>query len=490
MSENAPVINTHRWLTIEQVRNKFLSYMQRKWHAEIQPAPLVPAPWTQTTLFTIAGVSPHMSKFAQCIVDGTKHELGDLLTNSQPCFRANDFWDIWDGRHTTCFEMLGNRSLNKHSKKEQLALRYWFLIEELWLNPDKLYQTVYVDEEGNIDQEVIDAMADIWRKYKVTWQSVADSCLWPWEAWTWTSFDFSATRIFPYGKDKNRWQRGDDDGELWWTCSETFIDTGKPHDLKFWAHCHPNCDCGRFIEIWNSVFMQFVRSWWKWNKTDKTVIDFWWWLERLAFATSLNEEVCNSCQEWIMNVFTSDAFSTNISFLEEKTGKTYAGNTKPFEVICDHAKSISLLMKDGLFPSNTGQWSVLRRLIRNLLKHGVLLWVEYENEQMWNEIVAWLVQNNVLLYENVHPTLSTYKSNIINTINQERKKMITVISNYAKEREVYTGEINEEFVFMLYERHGIPIEYSLEQLALETIIIDQQKLDRLVEDHREKSKKK
>jgi alanyl-tRNA synthetase len=225
-------------MQVEEVRRRYLSFFVKRGHIEIPSAPIVPEN-DPTTLFTSSGMQPLVPYLL-----GKDHPEGKRITNSQTSFRAGDIEEVGDNRHTTFFEMLGNWSLGDYFKKEQLPWFWEFLTsadEGLGLDPAKLYVTTFAgDAESGMPPDT--ESVEIWK-----------------------ALGIPDDHLFSYGADKNWWSRAGvpsamPAGEPGGPDSEVFYDFGTPHDPKFGDKCHPNCDCGRFIEIGNSVFMQFIKG--------------------------------------------------------------------------------------------------------------------------------------------------------------------------------------------------------------------------------------
>ena len=221
-------------ISANEIRQKYLKFFESRGHKIIPSAPLIPEN-DPTTLFTSSGMQPLVLNLL-----GQPHPSGTRLVNSQKCIRTQDIEEVGDNRHTTFFEMLGNWSLGDYFKEEQLAWFYEFLTSEVSLSKDRLYVSVF---EGDVSVPRDDESAGIWKKLGI-----------------------SENKIFHYGVKKNWWSRsGVPDlmpaGEPGGPDSEVFYEfTEVPHDPKFGSECHPNCECGRFLEIGNSVFMQYQKQ--------------------------------------------------------------------------------------------------------------------------------------------------------------------------------------------------------------------------------------
>lgn len=311
------------------IRQKYLKFFESRGHKIIPSAPLIPEN-DPTTLFTSSGMQPLISNLL-----GQPHPSGNRLVNSQKCFRSQDIEEVGDNRHTTFFEMLGNWSLGDYFKQEQLSWFHEFLTKELDLPKDKLYVSVF---EGDKFVPKDDESADIWEKLGIP-----------------------KNRIFYYGVKKNWWSRAGEPenmptGEPGGPDSEVFYEFAQiPHNPKFGDHCHPNCDCGRFLEIGNSVFMQYQKQ------SDGLLIelpqknvDFGGGLERLE-AASRNDP----------DVFKTSLITPIIEAIEKTSEKTYSSNLKETRTIADHLRAATFISNEGVIPSKEKQGYLLRRLIRN-----------------------------------------------------------------------------------------------------------------------------
>lgn len=317
-------------MSSDEIRKKYLDFFRSKKHEIIDPAPLV-LESDPTTLFTSAGMQPLVP-----YLKGEPHPKGKRLVDSQPSFRTVDIDEVGDNRHLTYFEMLGNWSLGDYFKKDQLAWCLEFFTKELSFPKEKLWVSVFEgSKEVPKDEE----------SFKV-----------------WKDLGIPESRIFFYGVDKNWWSRsGPPDkmppGEIGGPDSEVFFEFDTPHDPKYGQSCHPNCECGRFIEIGNSVFIEYEK------KEDGSLaplpqknVDFGGGLERIV-AASLDSP----------DVFKIDIFAPTISLLEKESGVNYGKGIKEdrsFRIVADHLRAAVAIASEGVYPSNKQQGYVLRRLIR------------------------------------------------------------------------------------------------------------------------------
>jgi len=311
-----------------------LEFFKARGHAILPSASLVPEN-DPTTLFTGSGMQPLIPYLL-----GEDHPSGKRIANSQKCFRSMDIEEVGDNRHTTYFEMLGNWSLGDYFKKEQLPWFFEFLTKEVGIPKEKLWVTCYEgNEKNNIPKDT--ESAEIWK-----------------------SLGIPEDRIRFYGS-KNWWTRsgtpeampagepGGPDSEVFYE----FVDI--PHDPKFGAECHPNCDCGRFLEIGNSVFMQYIKKEdGSFGMLPKQNVDFGGGLERIAAASIDNPDV-----------FAIDAFTPIIKKLEQLSGKKYDDDKRSFRIVAEHVRAAGQLIADGVSPSNVERGYVVRRLIRRAVRY-------------------------------------------------------------------------------------------------------------------------
>lgn len=426
-------------MTVNEVRERYLAFFAKRGHAVIPSAPIVPEN-DPTTLFTSSGMQP----LVQYLL-GQEHPKGFRLTNSQPSFRAEDIEEVGDNRHTTFFEMLGNWSLGDYFKQEQLPWFFEFLTsreEGLGLDPQKIYVTTFSgDEDSGMKADT--ESAEIWKKIGIPEE-----------------------RIFSYGAKKNWWSRAGipshmPPGEIGGPDSEVFYDFGPStssgqalHDEKFGKECHPNCDCGRFIEIGNSVFMQFIKNAdGSFSELPKKNVDFGGGLERLTAATFGNPDI-----------FMIDVFDSARMKLEELSGKKYPrsdlgrnddADTRSFRIILDHTRASSAMFDAGLHPSNTEQGYILRRLIRRAIREVDRLGIK---EAVLGEIAGG--------HEDEFRAEET----------QFRKTLI----NGMRELEKMGNNID---AFMLFTTYGFPVELTEEIAKERGLSVDVEKVKKQMEEH-------
>jgi len=458
-------------MTSREIRQKFLDFYKEKGHTIIPSASIVPEN-DSTLLFVNSGMFPLVPYLL-----GETHPGGKRLANSQKCFRAEDIEEVGDNRHNTFFEMLGNWSLGDYFKEDQLNWWYEFLVEKIKLDPNRLYQTVYVGDKliggAGKDEDSINIVKRIFKKYGVEAEIGPDTSG-DGEKGPGMPIDFSKVHIMAY-RDKNWWKRGDAIGELGGPDSETFYDTGKKHDPKFGEHCHLNCDCGKFIEIGNSVFMSYRKAENSWEVIDNRNVDFGGGLERLLMAENGKS-----------NIFETDLFEPIIKKLEELSGKKYSDDSRSFEIIADHLKAATFIMGDkrGLTPSNIGQGYIVRRLIRRAVRYGRQIGI---TEPGWTKSVVPVVLG---IYEGIYPELEENKLFVITELEKEEEKFAKTLEKGIKEFEKIAekGSLSGEESFNLYQSYGLPKEDIKELSDQKKINFDENAFDKEFKKHQELSR--
>lgn len=465
-------------MTAQEIRKKYLEFFAVRGHKVIPRASLVPA-GDPTTLFTGSGMQPLVPYLL-----GEKHPDGNRLVDSQTCFRAEDMDEVGDNRHTTFFEMLGNWSLGDYFKAEQLPWFSEFLTDVVKLDPAKLYVTCFIgDEQNGVPKDT--ESAEIWNK--LFGQKGIDA----------NDIDFDPAqdvladknnRIFYYDASKNWWSREGEpanmrEGEPGGPDSEVFYDFGTQHDEKFGKYCHPNCDCGRFLEIGNSVFMTYKKVGNKFEQLPKPNVDFGGGLERIAAAAMDDPDV-----------FEISLLKPIIEGLEKLSSKEYSQHTTSMRVIADHLRAATFLAVDGAVPSNKQQGYVLRRLLRRAIRYAFDLGIE---QDLCEKVAVIIVE----LYESDFPEVKERKKEVIKTFAAEEKLFRQTLRHGLREFEVIekatitengkeTAPIFGRDIFKLYDTHGFPFEITLEEVKKRNISLDptwKDEFDRLMEEQRQRS---
>lgn len=430
-------------MTPNQVREKYLAFFKAQGHTIIPSAPLVPEN-DPTTLFTGSGMQPLVPYLL-----GKNHPAGSRLTNSQKAFRAMDIEEVGDNRHTTFFEMLGNWSLGDYFKKEQLPWFFKFLTEEVGLDPQKLFVTVFIgDEKNGIPRDT--ESVEIWKTQFAAKGIEATDVLIGSEAEGYEK-GMQGGRIFYYDAKKNWWSRAGvpenmPAGEPGGPDSEVFYDFGTPHDPKWGKECHPNCDCGRFLEIGNSVFMQYIKNAdGSFGLLPKQNVDFGGGLERIAAVSQGKDDVFVVNHGYI------------IDLLEQRTGTTYQKNIKTYRVIADHIKAATFLIADGVSPDNKDQGYFVRRLLRRSITAA--------NKLKAGTAISSFVPGVVAAYKEQYPELAEKQADIIRQIDAEQARFDITLHRGIKELERFAGDgtITAQDTFQLVTTYGFPLELILEE---------------------------
>lgn len=414
-------------ITARQLRQKYLDFFVRRGHKIIPSAPLVPEN-DPTTLFTGSGMQPMIPYLL-----GQTHPLGTRLVDSQKCFRAQDIEEVGDNRHDSFFEMLGNWSLGDYFKEEQISWIFEFLTREIGLPPEKLWVSVFAgDEIIPRDEEA----ARIWQRVGIP-----------------------ENRIYYYDETKNWWSRAGIKanmpvGEPGGPDSEIFYEfSGVEHDLKFGDHCHPNCECGRFLEIGNNVFMTYQKTAAGFVPLDKKNIDFGGGLERILAAAGDNPDI-----------FDTDLYQPVVRIIETLTKKSYSEYQYPIRIITDHLKAAVFLIADGVIPSNKAQGYFLRRLLRRAM---------IKMQSLTDTIPDYSAVTSAVtrIYQNAYPGLAAREKYIHQIIAEENLRFSKTLSAGLREFNKLKN-IDGKSAFDLFQTFGFPLEITLELAAGKNIQID------------------
>ncbi len=465
-------------MTVNEVRRKYLEFFKTQGHTVIPSASLVPQN-DPTTLFTGSGMQPLVPYLL-----GEPHPKGSRLVNSQKSFRAEDIEEVGDNRHTTFFEMLGNWSLGDYFKQEQLPWFFEFLTQDIGIDPSRLYVTAFIgDEANNVPRDT--ESAEIWQRLFSEKGIDAEIREVGSEADGYR-LGMRGGRIFYYNAKKNWWSRAGvpenmPPGEPGGPDSEVFYDFGTPHDAKYGPECHPNCDCGRFMEIGNSVFMQYIKqSDGSFQLLPKQNVDFGGGLERITAAKSGDSDV-----------FKTDVFWDVILLLEQFSGKQYSDSRylRSFRVVADHMRAAVLMLGDGVRPSNTERGYILRRLLRRASQHVQKLGIAAEKQED-----SMLVRAAVILIEKYKGAYSeldgeqAYKD-ITGEIWKEEVQFGRTLVAGMKEFEKLSGSnIGAEDAYMLFTTYGFPFEMTQELAQERGIPVDVSGFKELMKKHQETSR--
>ncbi len=422
-----------------EIRNKYLNFFKEHGHAVIPSASLIPEN-DPSVLFTTAGMQPLVPYLL-----GEKHPSGTRLTDYQKCLRTNDIEEVGDNRHLTYFEMLGNWSLGDYFKEESIQMSFDFLTKELQIPVEKLSVTVFAGDEDCPRDEVA---AECWKK-----AGILDG------------------HIYYYGKDDNWWIAGEEG-----PCgpdTEMFYDTGKP---ACGPDCQPSCDCGKYVEIWNNVFMEYFKSKdGKYSKLEQRNVDTGLGLERMAMLLQGKE-----------TPFDTELFKPVMDKLLELQK---IDNIESRRIIAEHLRSSMMIISDGGRPSNVDRGYILRRLIRRMVRHMNKLQINLDE-------ISTLVDINVENLKEMYPDLAKNAELIKNVIIEEKNKFVKTLAHGEKEfekemnkaKEQGKNKIDGKVVFKLYDTYGFPPEVTSELAQENNMTVDMKEFDELFKAHQEKSR--
>ena len=422
-----------------EIRNKYLNFFKKHGHVVIPSAPLIPEN-DPSVLFTTAGMQPLVPYLL-----GEPHPAGTRLTDYQKCVRTNDIDEVGDNRHLTYFEMLGNWSLGDYFKEESIQMSYDFLTKELGIPVEKLSVTCFAGDEDCARDEVT---ASCWKKAGIPEE-----------------------RIYYFGKDDNWWIAGETG-----PCgpdTEMFYDTGKP---KCSPECNQSCGCGKYVEIWNNVFMEFYKDEnGKYSKLKQHNVDTGLGLERMTMLLEGKE-----------TPFETELFAPIMDKLVELQK---VDNIASRRIVAEHLRSSMMIICDGGRPSNVDRGYILRRLIRRMVRHMNKLQISLDE-------LSTLIDINVDNLKEMYPALEANKEIIKNVILEEKDKFVKTLEKGEKEFAKEVGQVKEQgenivpgkVVFRLYDTYGFPPEVT-EELATENgMKIDKEGFDKLFKEHQEKSR--
>lgn len=430
-------------LTYIQLRNSYLDFFKSKNHVEIPSAPLVPED-DPSVLFVNAGMFPLVP-----FLKGEKHPLGNRLTNSQRCLRTGDIDEVGDAFHCTTFEMLGNWSLNEYFKKEAIEMTVEFFVDILDFDINRIYASVFRgDDEIQKDTVSIDVWKNVFSKYGINAEVGKNQ------------------RIQEYGREKNWW--GLSTGGPCGPDSEIFFDTGKE---PCGEDCHINCNCGKYIEIGNNVFMEYLLEDGKYLPLGRHNVDFGGGLERLVMIS-----------QDVDSVYDTDIYLPILNRVRELSSTQTLQSQR---IIADHIKASTWMIMDGVIPSNNMQGYVLRRLIRRAMRHAKNLGIE-------SSFVKGIGEICIEQFKLVWPKLEEKKEYILQILEEEEIKFNKTLEKGLKELDTLISKkstISGEEIFRMYETYGLPKEVTEEILKEKNIsIVNPQSFEEAKISHQEKSR--
>jgi len=433
-------------MNAQDIRNAYLDFYRERGHEIIPRAPLV-LHGDPTTLFTGSGMQPIIPYLL-----GEPHPKGVRIADSQTCLRAQDIEDVGDNRHTTFFEMLGNWSFGDYFKQQQIEWMFEFLSDVVQLDMNRVYTTCYIgDERYDIPRDT--EAAETWAKLfagKGLTSGIADIGS---EEAGYARGIKEGERIFYYDGSKNWWNRGKTGpdttpvGDPCGPDTEMFYDFGIAHNPEFGEYCHPNCDCGRFMEIGNNVFMAYKKvAEGQFEELEQKNVDHGSGLERIA-AAKLNDP----------DVFKISVMWPIIEKIQVLSGKNYESHTESMRVIADHLRAATFLAVDGCVPSNKEQGYVMRRLLRRAIRYSFDLGIE---QNFLQEVVPVIAD----LYINDFPEVKGNRDTIVAVLVKEEKAFRQTLRNGIKQMAKFASSgITGAELFTLYDTYGFPVELSVEE---------------------------
>ena len=423
-----------------EIRNKYLDFFKRHGHAVIPSAPLIPEN-DPSVLFTTSGMQPLVPYLL-----GEKHPEGTRLTDFQKCLRTNDIDEVGDNRHLTYFEMLGNWSLGDYFKEESIAMSFEFLTKELGIPVEKLSVTCFA---GDKDCQRDEVTASCWKKAGIP-----------------------EDRIYYFGKDDNWWIAGEEG-----PCgpdTEMFYDTGKP---KCSENCNPSCGCGKYVEIWNKVFMEFFKTKdGKYTKLKQHNVDTGLGLERMTMLLQGKE-----------TPFDTELFKPVMDKLQELAGENDSIESR--RIVAEHLRASMMIIQDGGLPSNVDRGYILRRLIRRMVRHLRKLQINL------NELGE-LIDLNIDTLKEMYPELHQNSDKIKSVIIEEKDKFEKTLERGEREFNKIVNRMKNEGkdtisgqdLFTLYETYGFPPEVTQDLAREAGLKVDTTEFDKLFKEHQEKSR--
>ncbi len=436
-----------RLLKSYELRELYLEFFRQKGHAIIPSASLIPEN-DPTVLFTTAGMHPLVPYLM-----GAKHPAGVRLADVQKCVRTGDIDEVGDASHCTFFEMLGNWSLGDYFKKESIAFSWEFLTDEKWLgiDKDKLSFTCF---EGDAD-----APRD----------TFSHDC--------WVNMGADPSHIYYLSKRHNWWGPAGVTGPCG-PDTEIFYDTGKP---KCSADCNPACSCGKYLEIWNNVFMEYNK------KADGTFEP----LSQQNVDTGMGLDRTVATLQGVGSVYDTDAFTGIIATIARLCGKSYQDGgetTRAFRIVADHIRCATFMLGDprGVTPSNVDQGYILRRLIRRAIRYAMQLGIpESSLSQVAEAVIA--------QYGEPYPELIENREKVLSELAKEEQRFQRTLKNGMREFERIKGDFPDGMIdgvtaFHLYDTFGFPVEFTQEMATENGLSVDLEGFRKAFDEHQEKSK--
>ncbi len=459
-------------MTSEEIRKRYIDFFVARGHKQIPSSSLIPD-GDATTLFTGSGMQPLIKYLL-----GEPHPEGKRLVDSQKSFRAEDIDEVGDNRHTTFFEMLGNWSFGDYFKAEQLPWIFEFLTKELGIDPQKLYVTVFAGEEKYgipRDDESVGIWTSLFHGKGIEAKAVEIGS--PEHG---SEIGMQGGRIFYYSSRKNWWSRsgtpekmparepGGPDSEIFYEFSDI------PHNPTFGKECHPNCDCGRYMEICNSVFMEYRKTeTGTFEKLNQRNVDFGGGLERISAAVRNDS-----------NMFSIDTLHQLIAALPQASN-----SVRSQRIVADHVRAAAFLITDGVIPSNKDRGYMLRKLLRRAMVHADALGRAGENvsDSLGDIYIPTIEKLFGMVCAAYKSSYNLDKAKILEVFHEESKKFGTTFKNGMRELKRHDS-VTADVAFKLYESFGLPYEVIKEFSGDKAASLTREDFEKKLEAHRELSR--
>jgi len=431
-------------MTAQELRTMYVNFFKERGHKEIASASLLPEN-DPTVLFTTAGMHPLVPYLL-----GEKHPAGKRLTDVQKCVRTEDIDEVGDDTHCTFFEMLGNWSLGDYFKQESISMSFEFLTKYLNIPVERLAVTVFEgDELVPADEEAVEI---------------------------WKNLGLSEEQIYRYGREDNWWGPAGQTGPCG-PDTEIFYDMGKP---KCGPNCGPSCHCGKYVEIWNNVFMQFNKQ------ADGSFTE----LAQKNVDTGMGLERVLTIFNGKTNVYDTELFIPVMTKLEEileREGKSLS--TREKRIIGEHMRTTTFILGDPMkiSPSNTEQGYILRRLIRRITRL-------FKKADINSNYLCELAEILIGQYSPVYPELGENKGFILEQLQKEYTLFSKTLDDGLKKANRYLDNVRQgetlsgELAFKLYDTYGFPIEFTAELAGERGCQVDMDGFRKKFEEHQEKSR--
>ena len=471
----------------KELRKKYIEFFKSKGHKEIPSASLVPEN-DPTVLFTTAGMHPLVPYLM-----GENHPAGKRIVNVQKCVRTGDIDDVGDSTHNTFFEMLGNWSLGDYFKEDSIKWSWEFLTDKKWLriDPERIKVTVFEgDDDALCDEESIKIWKECFDKFNIDG-----------EIYNQEKKNNESARIFPLLKKDNWWGPAGETGPCG-PDTEIFIDLGKSINFEKCPNgddCKPGCSCGRYVEIWNNVFMEYEKR----IKNQELGIKNNEKFEYVALAkknvdTGMGLERTLAVLNGFDNVYETDVLAPIIEKIEELSGRKYnftkgdlgfeempscwVDTIHSMRIIADHIRTSVFMISDGVVPSKLDRGYILRRLLRRAIRHGNLI-------EMPNGFLLPLAETVIDVYKDYYLELEKNKSRILEETKKEEEKFERTLKRGLKEfKRIKSRIIKKDEAFRLYQSYGFPIEMTKELAEEKGLEVDEEGFKEELKKHQELSR--